>query len=425
MELLIILGLILLNGLLSMTEMAMVSSRKTKLEAQANKGNKSAQRTLKLLNEPDKFLSTIQIGITLIGILTGIFSGESAEKDLTKIFQQFPSIAGWAKPLATTIIVIVVTYFTLILGELLPKRLGLTQPEKIAKKMLPVMNVLNKIIYPFAWILSSSTQLLAKLFHIKNNNTIVTEEEIKAIIQESAEHGEIEVAEQEIIERVFHLGDRNITSLMTHRNDIDCLYTSMSAQDATNYIRQNPRSVYPLCEENIDRVIGIVRTKDLFSSKEHFTWKELARPALFVPENNSAYKVMELFKKKGIHTCFVIDEYGSLQGMVTLKNIFEAIVGDMPEVDDTEEKDIIHRTDGSYWVNAKISFYEFLDYFDYLDKAEEEAEKFDILAGFVLDHLEHIPLEGEGFKWKDFEFEVADMDGQRIDKVLVKFNFML
>lgn len=421
MEIIIILALILLNGFFSMTEMAMVSSRKTKLEAMANRGNKSAQRTLKILNEPDKFLSTIQIGVTLMGILTGIFSGESIQRDLTAFFMQFEAVAPYAGALSTTVIVVIVTYFTLVFGELVPKRIGMTNPEKIAQSLTPLMNFLSKLAYPFIWLLSISTGLVARILNVKSTENTASEEEIKAIISDSVVHGEIRQEEQEIIERVFHLGDRAISSLMTHRSDIIRLDLDMTLEDAKEYIYTNPpHSVYPVCEGDIDRIRGIVRTKDVFTAMQGKSLHDLSKPVLFVPENNSAFQVMELFKKKGIYTCFVVDEYGTLQGMVTLKDIFEAIVGDLPEVDDGEETPIVEREDGSFWIDAQIPFYDFLDHFDYLDKANGTSEDFDTLAGFILNELERIPEVGDVFDWEDFVFEIADMDGQRIDKVLVR-----
>jgi putative hemolysin len=413
MEIFIILGLILLNGAFSMTEMAMVSARKTKLEAE--KGNKKAQNVLKIIEYPENFLSTIQIWITLIGILVGIFSGEKIQSDLQLFFQGFASLASFSNLLSTGLIVIVVTYFTLVLGELLPKQLGLKQPEKIAKAMAPIMNVLSMVMFPFIWLLSISTKLLVKLLHIKKHDSSMTEEEIKAILEESAEHGGIEPAEQEMIERVFHLDDRSITSIMTHRSNINWLDVNAALPDLLAFIHAHPCSVYPVCDGNIDLVTGIVGSCDLFALTEGKSLAELSHPALFVPENNSIYAVMALFKKTGTHLCFVVDEYGSLRGLVTLNDLFEAIVGDMPEGQEEEPK-IIARGNGSYWVDAQIPFYDFLDYFE----CEQIATKFDTLAGFILHKLEHIPQPGEQLQWETFLFEIADMDGQRIDKVLVK-----
>ncbi|MDR0815667.1 MAG: hemolysin family protein [Bacteroidales bacterium] len=417
MELFIILGLILLNGAFSMAEMATISARKSKLEVEADKGNKKSRNLLKTIEHPEHFLSTIQVWITLIGILTGIFSGANIKADLNEFFRRFELLASVSNVLSTIVVVMVVTYFTLVIGELVPKQIGLTQPERIAKSMLPVMKLLSKLMFPFIWLLSVSTKGIVRLFHIRQQDTLVTEEEIKAIIEESAEQGGIDPAEQEMIERVFHLDDRNITSIMTHRSNIVWLNVQSSVDEQQAYIREHPFSVYPVCDGNIDMVQGFVRNRDLFALHDGKPLVELCHSALFVPENNSISTVMDLFKKTGTHVGFVVDEYGSLQGMVTLNDLFEAIVGDMPEVG-TEEEDIVLREDGTYWVDAQIRFYDFLDYFE----CEQISTTFDTLAGFILHQLEHIPEPGEKLEWKSFLFEIADMDGQRIDKVLVKYS---
>src|SRR6478672_6587624 len=263
-EILIILGLILLNGLFSMAEIALVSARKARLEAQANKGDKNAREALELANHPDTFLSTVQIGITLIGILLGIFSGDKLKTDLVAFLGQFDALKDYSNGIATTIIVILITYFSMVLGELVPKRLGLAKPEVIAKAMARPMRFVSLITHPFIWLLTRSTNLIVKLFNIKTKDNQVTEEEIKAIISEGTEQGTIEEAEQEIIERVFHLGDRNITSLMTHRSDIIWLDITEDRVSVKEKIKEHQHSVYPLCEGSIDDIKGVVYVKDLY-----------------------------------------------------------------------------------------------------------------------------------------------------------------
>lgn len=418
MEIFILLGLFILNGLFSMSEIALVSARKARLEAQANKGNKAAKDALDLANNPDTFLSTVQIGITLIGIFTGIYSGEKLTDDFTAFLGQFPPLAPYSKGLATTLIVIVVTYFSLILGELVPKRLGMSRPEAIAKRMAKPMRVLSIITYPFIWLLSKSSTIFVRLFRIKASDNQVTEEEIKAIISEGTEHGAIEEAEQEIIERVFHLGDRNITSLMTHRSDI--IWFDMEDTEARirEKIIADPHSIYPICDSEIDNIKGMVSIKDLYVANDFTKFKELMKPALFVPENNTAYQVMEKFKESKQHSCFIVDEYGSVQGMITLNDILEAIVGDLPETD-IEDYDIVEREDGSFLVDAQIPFYNFLNRFHKTEWLTDEDQEYDTLAGCILHELERIPQTGDKLDWRDFTFEIMDMDGHRIDKVLV------
>jgi putative hemolysin len=417
-EILIILGLILLNGLFSMAEIALVSSRKARLESQANKGDKSARQALELASHPDTFLSTVQIGITLIGILTGIFSGDKIKTDLVAFLQQFPSLQTYAEALATAIVVIIITFFSLVLGELVPKRIGLSNPEKIAKMVAAPMTLVIKVTYPFIWLLSKSTHLITKLFNLQANDNQVTEEEIKAIISEGTEQGTIDEAEQEIIERVFHLGDRNITSLMTHRSDIIWFDLNDNEEKIKEKILGEPHSVYPICDGDIDDIKGTVNIKDLYVADDTTLFKDIMQPAMFVPKNNTAYKVLEKFKETKVHSCFIVDEYGSVQGLITLNDILEAIVGDMPQPD-VEDYEILARGDGSFLVDAQIPFYDFLSRFEKTDWMNEGEQEFNTLAGFILHQLERIPSAGEIIEWRAFTFEIIDMDGVRIDKILV------
>lgn len=419
MEIFILLGLILLNGVFSMSEIALVSARKARLEAQANKGNARAKEALDLANHPDTFLSTVQIGITLIGILTGIYSGEKLTDDLVAFLGDISFLSKYKEGLATAIIVITLTYFSLILGELVPKRLGLSRPEAIAKAMAKPMRILSLVAHPFIWLLSKSSFVIMKLFKIKSDENQVTEEEIKAIISEGTEHGAIEEAEQEIIERVFHLGDRNITSLMTHRSDIVWFDVNDNEENIREKIISDPHSIYPICDGDIDNLKGVVSLKDIYVSPDRTLFKEFMKPALFVPDNNTAYQVMEKFKESKIHSCFIVDEYGSIRGMITLNDILEAILGDMPQPDDTEDYEIVKRDDGTYLIDAQIPFYDFLSRFEKTDWLTEEEQEFDTLAGCILNEIERIPQTGDKIEWREFIFEIIDMDGHRIDKVLV------
>jgi putative hemolysin len=420
-EILIILGLILINGIFSMAEIALVSARKSRLETQANKGDEKAKAALKLANNPDVFLSTVQVGITLIGILTGIFSGENFKKPFIEYLNGFDWLKDYSNAIATTVIVVILTYFSLVLGELVPKRLGLARPEYLAKNFARPMSWLSKLTFPFIWLLTSSTHIILKLFKLKVNDNQVTEEEIKALISEGSEIGAIEEEEKDIIERLFHLGDRNITSLMTHRTDIIWFDEQETVQNFKDRFEELTYSTYPVCKKVVDDITGVVFVKDIVKASATTILKDLAKPAMFVPENNSAYQLLEKFKSSKIHSCFIVNEYGTLEGMITLNDVLEAIVGDVPQ-SGQEEYGIVERTDGSFLVDAQIPFYDFLSHFEKTEWMNEGEHDFDTLAGFVLHELEHIPATGETFEWNGFDFEIIDMDGQRIDKLIVKIS---
>ena len=417
----VILGLILLNGVFSMAEIALVSARKARLEAQANKGDEKAKAALKLANHPDVFLSTVQVGITLIGLLTGLFSGEKLKLPIVEYFNQFEWSRHYSNGIANTIIVVILTYFSLVLGELVPKRIGLARPEYIAKNFARPMGWLSRITFPFIWLLTTSTHLIVKLLNIKVKDNQVTEEEIKAMITEGSEHGAIEEEEKDIIERIFHLGDRNITSLITHRTDIIWFDEDDTVQTFKDRFEALTYSTYPVCNKQVDDITGVVFVKDIVKASPATLLKDLAKPAIFVPENNSPYQLLEKFKETKIHSCFIVNEYGTLEGMITLNDILEAIVGDVPQ-SGQEEYEIIERQDGTYLVDAQIPFYDFLSRFEKTEWMNEGEHDFDTLAGFVLHELKHIPDAGERFEWKGFDFEIVDMDGQRIDKLIVKIS---
>jgi putative hemolysin len=282
------------------------------------------------------------------------------------------------------------------------------------------MRIFARITHPFVWLLNKTSNLFFKLFNIKSErDDFVTEDEIKAIITEGTESGSVEEEEKEMIERIFHLGDRNITSLMTHRSDVVWFDVNDNEEKIREKILQEPHSFYPICDGEIDNIKGVVSIKDLYISDDFTLFKDLMVPALFVPDNNTAYQVMAKFKESKFHTCFIVDEYGSLRGMITLNDIMEAIVGDIPDTD-AQDYEITDRGDGSFLVDAQIPFYDFLSHFARTEWLTEEEHDFDTLAGCILHELEHIPNTGEKLKWKGFQFEIVDMDGHRIDKVLVQ-----
>jgi putative hemolysin len=401
--------------------MALVSAKKSRLEGTANKGDIRSKTALELKEDPDIFLSTTQIYITLIAILTGVYSGERFSIYLQPLFEKIEFLRPYAATVSMVIVVILVTFLSILFGELVPKRIAIMNPEKIAKAIARPIKILSKISYPLVWLLSSLSAGVFKLFNITpQSDSQVTEEEIKAMINEGSELGAIEEEEKDIIERVFHLGDRNITSLMTHRTDIVWLDVNEERESVKEKIKEFQHSVYPLCRDEIDDIEGIIYVKDLYLQPDA-PLSDLARKALFIPENNSAYQVLEKIKNTKIHYAFIVDEYGSLQGMITVKDILKAIVGEMPEEED-DEYVIVERKDGTYIIDGQIQFYDFLTKFDKTIWINEGENEFDTLAGFILHELKRIPSVGDTFEWRGFDFEIVDMDGQRIDKVIVKIS---
>lgn len=418
MEIFIILGLILFNGILSMSEMSVVSSRKSRLEIEARKGNGAAQKALELANEPDNFLSAIQIGITLIGILTGLFSGEAFAGDLAKIVGKVPFLSEYAYGISETLIVILVTYLTLVFGELVPKRLGLAKAEGIAKAIAKPMDILARITYPFVWLLAKSTNGVVKLFGIKEREeSKVTEEEVKAIIKESLDDGEIEEVEHDIVERVFNLSDRTVSSIMTHRTDVVFLDINESGEELKNRVKENIYNTYPVISEDIDNIIGVVHLKDIFGmmDSDEFSLQNIMNDVFYLPKEMNVYDALEKFKSQRMKSAIVTDEFGGMVGIVTLKDILEALVGAMPE--ENEANGWMVREDGSVLVDGQFSFYDFLAEYD--KEHLYQDNDYNTISGLMIALLKEIPHVGQKVEWDDFTFEIMDMDGARVDKILI------
>ena len=420
MEIILILFLILLNGVFSMSEIALISARKNRLETAAKKGNKNAKIALDLANSPNKFLSTVQIGITLIGILTGIFSGDKITQDVQVFVSGFEILKPFATSLSVGIVVVILTFFSLVLGELLPKRIGLNHPEAIAKAVALPMKIVSVITAPFIWLLTTSTDFLLKVLQIKPSaDGKVTEEEIKAIIKEGTEVGEVQEIEQEIVERVFHIGDRKINSLMTHRKEVVMLPLHSSKEQVKEYMTKELHSIYPVYGAHFDDIVGVVKLKDIFSHFENpnFNLSEIKTEANFMMEQTTAYTALEQFKITGIHYALISDEYGVFQGMITLNDILEALVGDASDFYKDDFK-LIEKEDGTWLVDGHYSLHDFLTYFE-LDDLINDYEVTTV-SGLIMTELSRIPKEGEKLIWQKFELEVIDMDGVKIDKVTVK-----
>jgi putative hemolysin len=403
-----------------MSEIALISARKNRLESAAKKGNTSAKTALDLANSPNKFLSTVQIGITLIGILTGLYSGDKVTDDVRLFLDGFVVLQPYSQNLSVGIVVVILTFFSLVLGELLPKRIGLNHPEAIAKAVALPMKMVSIITAPFIWLLTITTDAILKVLNIKPTaDGKVTEEEIKAIIKEGTEGGEVQEIEQDIVERVFHIGDRKVNSLMTHRKSVVFIPLNSNKSKVKELMLKELHSIYPVFGENYDDIVGVVNLKNIFSNidKEDFNLKNIVTEAPYIMEQTTAYKALENFKKTGIHYAFISDEYGDFQGILTLNDILEALVGD---ASDFYKDDFMlqEREDGTWLVDGHYSLHDFLTYFE-LDDLINDYEVTTV-SGLIMTELTHIPKQGEKLIWHKFELEVIDMDGVMIDKVMVK-----
>lgn len=403
-----------------MSEIALISARKNRLENAAKKGNKNAKVALELANSPNTFLSTVQIGITLIGILTGIFSGDKITTDVRTFVEGFAFLKPYADSIAVGIVVVILTFFSLVLGELLPKRIGLNYPEKIAKGVAVPMKVISLVTKPFIWMLTKSTEFILDVFKIKPSaDGKVTEEEIKAIIKEGTEGGEVQEIEQDIVERVFHIGDRKVNSLMTHRKAIEYLTIEDSLVEIKEKVFAELHSVYPVCKDNLDEIIGVVYLKEMILNfeKGNFDLNKIIKEPVYMIEHTSAYKALENFKLSKIHYALVTDEYGIFQGIITLNDILEALVGDASEFYGDEFK-LLAREVGTWFVDGHYSLHDFMTYFEMDDMIAD----YDVttVSGLIMTEMGKIPKQGEKIIWNKYELEVIDMDGIKIDKVLVK-----
>lgn len=406
-----------------MSEIALVSSRKFKLEAAAKRGNKNAKKALELAGNPNTFLSTVQIGITLIGILTGIYSGEQITEDVKSIIIKVSFLTEYAHSVSVVIVLIILTFFSIVFGELIPKRIGLMFPETIAMLVARPMTYISIITKPFIWLLTKTNDLFLSIFGLKGKKDgIVSEEEIKAIVQESAEGGEIREIEQDIVHRVFALGDRKVSELMTHRSDL--VYFDITDDLATIKQRaeMEPHSIYPVVNKSLDKTLGIVSVKDIFPKNfkdAAFNLQQFLKQPAMVHGNTPAYKILEQFRESKLHYAFVIDEYGIVEGLVSMDDILDALVGDATEYNQ-DEYGIVQRDENSWLADGQYPFFEFLNYFDL---AEEKIKgDYNTIGGLILAELNHIPAAGEKVKWYKFNFEIMDMDGQRIDKILVSIK---
>lgn len=422
-EILLIILLIGLNGVFALSEIAIISSRKTRLQHLANKGNKRAKVALDLANAPDHFLSTVQAGITLVGIGAGAFGGATLSETVAVWLSGFPLVAAYAGPLSLTLVVVSITYLSLIIGELIPKQLALKDPERVACLIAIPMRSLSLAMYPVVRLLTFSTNILIRTLGIKDSTApAVTEDEIKVMLEEGTRAGMFEEAEQEMVERVFRLADMSVNALMTPRTEIVWLDAGDPLAENLDKIRLSPHSFFPLCNGTIDNVLGVLHVKDLFSASQSAPLTDLTkhlRTPLYIVENVPAIQLIERFKDTGTHFAFLVDEYGGIQGLVTLNDILKAVVGGEFDADEKASPYVVQRADGSYLLDGALLLDEFRELFGIDSMTEEETGNYQTLAGFTINQMGRIPRAGQLFHWRDLTIEVMDMDGNRVDKLLI------
>ena len=422
-DILLIFLLIVLNGIFAMSEIALISSRKSRLQHWADEGRTGAARALKMANEPSHFLSTVQVGITLIGILNGAI-GESAIADrLEAQIVTFPELARYSKPLSVALMVLIVTYFSLIIGELVPKRLAMRNPEPIASFFSGPMRVLSIIAFPLVRLLSLSTEIMLKLFgRKKGKEPSITEEEIQVLMEQGTEEGIFEHSEHELVSNIFRLDDKSIASVMTPRKDIFSLDLDDPFEQNKEKLMCSRYSRFPLCRGGFDQILGIVRAKDILSNLmrgDPIDLPTLVKPPLYVLANISLMHFLEECKKTRMHFALVVDEYGEVEGLVTLNDVMEAIVGDITSEELVEEPMMVQREDGSWLIDGMMPVDQFQQLFD-VDGLKHEAKgNFHTVGGLVMLHLGRVPSAADHFEWEGLRIEVVDMDRNRVDKLLV------
>ena len=422
-DFLLILLIVVANGIFVMSELAIVSARKVRLQQLANQGDIKARIALELANAPNQFLASVQIGITLLAILSGAFAESTIARRLIPLLNLVPWLAPYSDALSSVIAILIITYLTLIIGELVPKRLALNYPERIASVVAIPMRMLANIASPVVYLLSASTDLVVRMMGIKpSTEPQVTEEEIRVLIEQGTEAGTFEEAEQDMVERVFRLGDRPVNALMTPRPDIVWLDLEDTAEENRKKMLDSCHSRFPVCQGGLDNVLGIMHVTDLLArslSGQQLDLTVSLRQPVFVPESTRGLKILEVFKQTGIHLALVVDEYGVIQGLVTLNDIMVEIVGDVPSAGELEEPQAVQREDGSWLLDGMLPVDEFFEIFEIDEIPTDHRGSYQTLGGFVITHLGRIPSAADYFEWESLRFEVMDMDGNRVDKVLV------
>lgn len=416
-EILTILVLILINGVLAMSEAALVASRKARLQQQASEGNKASALAVKLIEDPNIFLSAVQIGITLIGVLAGAVGGATISESLAAALINVPYIGPYSESISLGLVVLVITVLTIWLGELVPKRLGINSPERIAQIVAGPMLFISRIFSPLIKLMSGATNFVLQLFGVNpSKEPPITEEELQLLIDQGTQAGVFEEAEQDMVEGIFSLGDTRVYSVMTPRTEIVWLDVNDSMEEILEKIGGSPYSRFPVRKDSLESIVGIVKSRDLLVttlSQKTLNLKDLAKPAYFIPETMLASRALEVLKKNNAEMLLVVDEFGGVQGLLTINDILEEIVGVM----EGDEPQATQRQDGSWLLDGMLEVDEFKEIFN-LNLLPHEDE-YETLSGFVMTSLGRLPQTADHFEWNNLRFEVIDMDGRRVDKVLV------
>lgn len=418
---LIIIVLQILNGIFSMYELAIVSASKPRMEILASEGNPRAKAVLKELKDPNEVLSVIQIGITLISIISGAFGGVAIADNVQVYIAQIHSLAPYAHNIAMVLTVSAITYFSLIVGELMPKLIALSNPEHYAMMYSPFMRAVTWISYPLVWFLSFSTHICSKLLHIKNEERPMSQEEIRHMLTESSRQGVIDKEETDMLRDVFRFSDKKALELMTHRTDLQILHPDDTKADILNTLKKGNVSKYLLIDEDADKVLGVVSVKDLIleiTSNKELNLPALAKPVLYIPENQSSKKVLESFKKHKTNFGVVVNEYGDVEGIVTFRDLAESIFGDIINTED-EEPEIVHRKDGTMLIDGDMNVGDFMDEMGIFNYDDIKSEDFTTLNGLAMFLIGRMPKTGDCFTYRNLHFEVVDTDAGVVDKLLV------
>jgi putative hemolysin len=422
-ELIFVFLLLIANGVFAMSELAIVSARRTRLEQRAEENDSGARAALELASAPENFLSTAQIGITLIGILAGAVSGATVAARLDLLLERVPWLAPYSETLSVTLVVIVLTYLSIVIGELVPKRLALHDPEGIARRVAPAMRLLARITAPVVRLLSASSNLVLRLFNLQQSDEpLVTDEDVRGMLEQGAQVGIFEPIEEEIVGQVFRLSDRTVSALFTPRTDIVWLDIDDPPDVLKEKVIESGYSRYPVAQDNLDNLLGLVSAQDLLKqslSGQPLEIRGILQPALFIPETTPALVVVERLKQTRSHIALVIDEYGGVEGLVTLDDVFSAIVGDIPDTDEPDDPEAVMRDDGSWLLDGMFHIDEFRELFDIKTLPEVGEGYYQTVGGLIMAVLGRIPNPGDYFEWEGYRLEVMDMDGRRVDKVLV------